>query len=166
MLKHFERAVILQNVDDPNKDQESLALVICSWDTTVEVGVDIQRFWIQFSLCLIQVVDAQEKRVVHIIVTLKKAAVSLYGRHQCCIGLGVNLEAFWDLVKEIKILEGWRFLCPFLCGCLIKTEEKCSSNRRMGNTFLPCVDPLRSNFKCIFTPEGKRFFITTSLIFF
>ena len=120
MLKHFERAVILQNVDDPKKYQESLALVMCGWDTTLEVRVLLQSIWIQFSLCLIQVVDAQEKRIVHIVVALKKAAVSLYGRHQCCIGLGVNLEAFWDLVKEIKILEGWRFLCPLLCRCLTK----------------------------------------------
>ena len=78
---------------------------------------------IQFSPGLIQVVDAQEKRVVHVVVALKKAAVLLYGGHQCCVCIGVNVEALWDHVKEIKILEGWRFLCPLLFGCLIKTGK-------------------------------------------
>ena len=72
----------------------------------------------QFSLGLIQVVDAQEKRVVHVVVALEKTAVLLYGGHQSRVGLGINLEAFWDHVKEIEILEGWRLLCPLLCGCL------------------------------------------------
>ena len=115
---------------------------------------------------LIQIVDSQEKRVVHVVVALKKAAVVLYGGHQWRVGVGVNVEAFRDHVKEIKILEGWRFLCPLLFGCLIKTGGFWSSKRRIQITVLLCVDPLRSNFKCIFTPEGKRFSITTSLIFF
>ena len=72
----------------------------------------------QFPLGLIQVVDAQEKRVVHVVVALEKTAVLLYGGHQSCVGVGINPEAFWDHVKEIEILEGWRLLCPFLYRCL------------------------------------------------
>ena len=132
MRNLFGQSVILQNVDDPDKNQESLALVVCGWDAILEGGVG--RVWleqaflflitsIQFSLGFIQVVDAQEKRVVHVVVALKKAAVLLYGGHQCCVGLRVNVEAFWDHVKEIKILEGWRFLCPLLFGCLSKTGK-------------------------------------------
>ena len=121
MLKHFEQSVILQDVNDPNKNQESLALVVCGRDATLQVKTFLFLIAsIQFSLGLIQVVDAQEKRVVHVIVALKKVAVSLYCGHQCLVGLRVNVEAFWDHVKEIKVLEGWRFLCPLLFGCLTK----------------------------------------------
>ena len=127
MRNLFGQSVILQNVDDPDKNQESLALVVCGWDAILEGGVG--RVWLEqaflflitsIQFCLIQVVDAQEKRVVHVVVALQKVAVSLNCGHQCCVGFGVNVEAFWYPVKEIKILEGWRLLCPLLCGCLTK----------------------------------------------
>ena len=124
----FGQSVILENVNDPDKNEESLALLVCGWDATLEVGVGRQRcrFLItstQFFLGFIQVVDAQEKRVVHVVVALEKTAVLLYGGHQSCVGVGINPEAFWDHVKEIKILEGWKLLCPLLCGCLKKMVD-------------------------------------------
>ena len=123
MCNLFGQSVILQNVDDPEKNEKSLALLVCGRDATLEGGVRRQRcrYMItstQFSLGFIQVVDAQEKRVVHVVVALEKTAVLLYGGHQSCVGVGINPEAFWDHVKEIEILEGWGFLCPLLCGCL------------------------------------------------
>ena len=108
MCNLFGQSVILENVNDPDKNEESLALLVCGRDATLNVGK--RR----------HVVDAQEKRVVHVVVALEKTAVLLYGGHQSRVGFGINLEAFWDHVKEIKILEGWRLLCPLLCGCLTK----------------------------------------------
>ena len=69
MLNLFGQSVILQNVNDPDKNQDSLALVVCGWDTAWGGGMGLHN------------VDAQEKRVVHIAVALEKAAVLLYGGH-------------------------------------------------------------------------------------
>ena len=128
MRNLFGQSVILQNVDDPDKNEESLSLLVCGRVATLEGGVGCQPFRflitsIQFSVGFIQVVDAQEKRVVHVVVALEKQAVLLDGGHQCRVSLRVNLEAFRDHVKEIKILEGWRLLCPLLCGCLTKMVD-------------------------------------------
>ena len=159
VLHLLEQSVRLQNVDDADKNQEVLALVVSGWDPALHpavgdvvlvegIGLDALHWggvghqlchvrlerpfsflnrlfsFTQVSLGLVEVVDAQEERVVHVIVALKKVAVSLYCGHQCLVGLRVNVEALWDHVKEIKILEGWRFLCPLLCRCLTK-REKC-----------------------------------------
>ena len=148
MFHLFKQPIRLQNVNDADKNQESLALIVSGWDPALHthvgdvvliegagldafhwggVGHQLYRVWlerlffsfqirlltfIQVSLGLIEVVDAQEKRVVHYVKALKNSAVSLDGRHQCCVGFGVKVKTFRDEIQKIKILEGWIFLCP------------------------------------------------------
>ena len=148
VLHLLEQPIRLENVDNADKNQESLALIISGWYAAFHpdvqdvvlvegarldalhwggVGHQLCRVWlerpfpllirhfsfIQFSLLLIEVVYAQEERVVHYVEALKNSAVSLNGRHQCCVGFGIKEEAFRDKIQKIQILERWIFLCPF-----------------------------------------------------
>ena len=153
VLHLLEQSVRLQNVDDADKNQEVLALVVSGWDPALHpavgdvvlvegIGLDALHWggvghqlchvrlerpfsflnrlfsFTQVSLGLVEVVDAQEEGVVHYVKALENPAVSLDGRHQSCVGFGIEVKTFRDEIQKIKILEGWIFLRPLTFRCL------------------------------------------------
>ena len=97
---------------------------------------------------------------------LENSAVSLNGRHHCYVGFGIKVEAFRDKIQKIKLKVGY-FFALSLFDAWYKINLSIGFIQRVfENTFLLYVDPLRSNFRCIVTPDGSRLFITTSRIFF